>query len=110
MNIVAINGINLAYTRGGKGAPLMLLHGFPLDSSSWDELTPLLENDLDIITPDLRGFGQSTTIESPYTVSDMADDLAGLLDHLGIEKIAIAGHSMGGYIALAFAKIKDRHI
>ena len=104
MNIVAVNGINLAYTRGGKGAPLMLLHGFPLDSSSWDELTPLLENDLDIITPDLRGFGQSTTIESPYTVSDMADDLAGLLDHLGIEKIAIAGHSMGGYIALAFAK------
>lgn len=104
MNTVAINGINLAYTRRGKGTPLMLVHGFPLDSSSWNEIAPLLENVFDIILPDLRGFGQSTTIESSYTISDMADDLAGLLDHLGIEKTAMAGHSMGGYVALAFAK------
>ena len=104
MNTVAINGINLAYTRRGKGTPLMLVHGFPLDSSSWNEIIPLLEDKFDIITPDLRGFGQSSTIESPYTISDMADDLAGLLDHLGVEKTAMAGHSMGGYVALAFAK------
>ncbi len=104
MNKAAVNGINLAYARHGKGAPLMLVHGFPLDSSSWNELIPLLENEFDIIIPDLRGFGQSTTVESPYTVSDMADDLAGLLDHLRIEKVAMAGHSMGGYVALAFAK------
>ena len=68
------------------------------------KLLPLLDNKFDLITPDLRGFGQSTTVETPYTISDMADDLAGLLDHLGIEKIALAGHSMGGYVALAFAK------
>jgi len=104
MNIVAVNGINLAYTRRGKGMPLMLVHGFPLDSSSWNEITPFLEDKFDIILPDLRGFGQSTTIKSPYTMSDMADDLAGLLDHLGIEKTAMAGHSMGGYVTLAFAK------
>ena len=104
MNTVAINGINLAYARRGKGTPLMLVHGFPLDSSSWNEIIPLLEDKFDIITPDLRGFGQSSTIESPYTISDMADDLAGLLDHLGVEKTAMAGHSMGGYVALAFAK------
>jgi pimeloyl-ACP methyl ester carboxylesterase len=104
MNIVSVNGIDLAYNRRGKGTPLMLVHGFPLDSSSWNEIVSLLENEFDILTPDLRGFGQSTTIESPYTIVDMADDLAGLLDHLGIEKIAMAGHSMGGYVALAFAK------
>lgn len=104
MNTVAVNGINLAYTRRGKGTPLVLVHGFPLDSSSWNEVVPLLENKFDLILPDLRGFGQSTTIESPYTVSDMADDLASLMDHLGIEKTALAGHSMGGYVALAFAK------
>ena len=104
MNTVAVNGINLAYTRRGKGSPLMLVHGFPLDSSSWNEIIPLLESEFDIITPDLRGFGRSATIESPYTISDMADDLAGLLDHLGIGKTAVAGHSMGGYVALAFAK------
>ncbi len=104
MDTVDVNGINLAYTRLGKGTPLVLVHGFPLDSSSWNEVVPLLENKFDLILPDLRGFGQSTTIESPYTVSDMADDLASLMDHLGIEKTALAGHSMGGYISLAFAK------
>ena len=104
MNTVAVNGIDLAYTRRGKGMPLMLVHGFPLDSSSWNEIIPFLEDKFDIILPDLRGFGQSTTIKSPYTISDMADDLAGLLDHLRIEKTAMAGHSMGGYVALAFAK------
>ncbi|NOT05456.1 MAG: alpha/beta hydrolase [Anaerolineales bacterium] len=104
MDTVAVNGINLAYTRRGKGNPLVLVHGFPLDSSSWSEIIPFLEDRFDLILPDLRGFGRSTTVESPYTVSDMADDLAGLLDHLGIEKAALAGHSMGGYVALAFAK------
>ena len=104
MNSIAVNGINLAYSRRGKGAPVMLVHGFPLDSTSWNETALLLENKFDIILPDLRGFGKSTTVETQYTVSDMADDLAGLLDHLGIEKIAVAGHSMGGYVALAFAK------
>ena len=104
MNTVAINGINLAYERLGNGKPLMLIHGFPLDHTSWSEVTSLLKNDFDLILPDLRGFGQSTTMETPYTISDMADDLAGLLDDLKIEKIALAGHSMGGYVALAFAK------
>ncbi|WP_345320186.1 alpha/beta hydrolase [Candidatus Villigracilis proximus] len=54
--------------------------------------------------PGFAGFGQSFSLETPYTVSDMADDLAGLLDSLEIEKTVIAGHSMGGYVALAFAK------
>lgn len=104
MDTVAVNGINLAYTRLGKGTPLMLVHGFPLDSSSWNELIPYLKDHFDLILPDLRGFGKSTTVDAPYTLSDMADDLAGLLDHLGVEKTALAGHSMGGYISLAFAK------
>ena len=104
MDTVAVNGINLAYTRLGKGTPLVLVHGFPLDSSSWNELIPYLKDHFDLILPDLRGFGKSTTVESPYTLSDMADDLAGLLDYLGVEKTALAGHSMGGYISLAFAK------
>ena len=104
MNTVAVNGISLAYTRRGKGTPLVLIHGFPLDHTSWDEVASLLEDQFDIIMPDLRGFGQSTTVETPYTMSNMADDLAGLFDHLGIDKVALAGHSMGGYVALAFAK------
>ena len=105
MEKVKVNGIELAYTRYGKGTPLVLLHGYPLDHHIWDEIVPLLENKFDLILPDLRGFGESTTVNTPYTMDDFASDIGGLLDHLGIQKAAIAGHSMGGYVALAFARL-----
>lgn len=104
MKKIKLNGIELAYERRGKGTPLMLIHGYPLDHSIWNEVAAQLENDFDLILPDLRGFGESTTIESPYSISDIANDLAALLDSLGVEQTALAGHSMGGYVALAFAK------
>ena len=104
MEIISVNGFDLAYVRYGRGIPLVLLHGFPLDHTSWNEVVPFLENDFEVILPDLRGLGQSTTVETPYTISDMADDIAGLLDQLRVEKAVIAGHSMGGYVALAFAR------
>ncbi|HEY3473090.1 MAG TPA: alpha/beta hydrolase, partial [Anaerolineales bacterium] len=105
MEKINVNGIQLAYERRGKGTPLVLLHGFPLDHQVWDEIVPLLEGTFDLIIPDLRGFGESTTVDSFYTLEDYASDIAGLLDHLGIQKAAIAGHSMGGYIALAFVRL-----
>lgn len=104
MEKVNVNGIQIAYTRKGTGKPLVLVHGYPLDHTIWDEVLPLLENEFDIITPDLRGFGQSEVVESQYKISDMAAEIAGLLDQLGIDKTVIAGHSMGGYISLAFAR------
>lgn len=104
MKKILVNDVSIAYERRGKGTPLVLVHGFPLDHTSWNEVAPLLENKFDLIIPDMRGFGQSTPTESPYTISDLADDIAGLLDALKIEKTALAGHSMGGYVALAFAK------
>lgn len=82
----------------------MLIHGFPLDRSIWNELVPLLEDRFDLIVPDLRGFGRSGTVDAPYTLTDMGDDIAALLDDLEIDKAYLAGHSMGGYLALAFAK------
>lgn len=105
METLNINGIRLAYERHGKGTPLVLLHGFPLDRHLWDDIVPLLKDDFDLIIPDLRGFGGSSTVDSFYAMEDYALDIAGLLDHLGVEKTAIAGHSMGGYIALAFARL-----
>jgi 3-oxoadipate enol-lactonase len=104
MNKITVNGIELAYSRRGVGAPLVLLHGYPLDGSIWNEVAPLLEGQFDLIIPDLRGFGESTTTQSSYGMSEMAADVAGLLDALKVEKAAIAGHSMGGYVALAFLK------
>lgn len=103
MESVKVNGIELAYERRGRGTPLVLLHGYPLDHSIWDALTERLDGEFDLILPDLRGFGKSTTVDTIYTMEDFAADIAGLLDHLGIQKTAIAGHSMGGYITLAFA-------
>lgn len=105
METIAVNGITLAYTRRGRGAPLVLIHGYPLDHSIWDQVVPLLEDKFDLIIPDLRGFGRSSTVDAQYSLDDMASDLAGLLDQLGVEKAALAGHSMGGYLALAFARL-----
>jgi 3-oxoadipate enol-lactonase len=104
MEKVSLNGISLAYERRGKGAPLLLVHGFPLDHTTWEPLLAHLEADFDVILPDLRGFGQSDAPEGAYTVEQMAADLAGLLDALNIQKTYIAGHSMGGYVSLAFAR------
>jgi 3-oxoadipate enol-lactonase len=105
METIDVNGIRLAYDRRGKGTPMVLLHGFPLDHHLWDEVVPLLEDQFDLIIPDLRGFGGSSTVDSFYSMEDYASDLAALLDHLGIPKAAIVGHSMGGYAALAFARL-----
>jgi pimeloyl-ACP methyl ester carboxylesterase len=98
-----VNGVQIAYERRGYGTPLILLHGYPLDHTIWEPVVLLLENSAELILPDLRGFGQSDAVPSPYSLVDMAADIAGLLDQLKIEKAAIAGHSMGGYVALAFA-------
>ena len=110
MEKIGINGIELAYTRRGKGNPLVLLHGYPLDHHLWNDVVPLLEDSFDLILPDLRGFGESTTVDTPYTMDDLASDITGLLDQLGIQKAAIAGHSMGGYVALAFARLHPDRI
>lgn len=104
MEFLKVNGVDLAYERRGSGSPLVLLHGYPLDHFIWSTVAARLETKgFDLILPDLRGFGKSTTLDTPYLMDDFAHDLAGLLDHLGIQKTAIAGHSMGGYVALAFA-------
>ncbi|MGA7192028.1 MAG: alpha/beta hydrolase [Anaerolineales bacterium] len=104
MEKTKVNGINVAYERRGRGEPLVLIHGYPLDGTTWSEVASLLENDFDLIIPDLRGMGQSDAVDKTYTVADLASDIAGLLDYLKIQKTFIAGHSMGGYVALAFAR------
>ncbi len=99
-----IDGIDIASIRRGKGVPLVLIHGYPLDHSIWDEVAPLLSDDFDLIIPDLRGFGGSDLIEADQSIIDYATDIAGLLTRLRIRKTVLAGHSMGGYVALAYAR------
>lgn len=104
MEIIKVNNVQIAFEKVGRGSPLVLIHGYPLDHSIWNETAKLLQDDFQVILPDVRGFGESTTVDSPYSMTDIADDLAGLLDALKIDKAFFAGHSMGGYVALAFAK------
>lgn len=88
---------------GGNGEPVVLLHAFPLDGRMWEEQARELARQKRVIVPDLPGFGQSA--EAPASSLDqMADEVARLLDGLGIERVTLAGLSMGGYAALAFAR------
>ena len=104
MEKLNIDGIDIAYVRRGRGNPLVLIHGYPLDHTIWDEVGPFMEKDFDLIIPDLRGFGESGIMESDNSIIGYATDIAGLLSHLKIKKASLAGHSMGGYVALAFAR------
>lgn len=104
MNKSSVNGLELAYESHGKGMPMVLLHGYPLDHTIWESLLPRLKNDFDLILPDLRGFGELQAAMKKFSMADCAADVAGLLEQLGIQKAAIVGHSMGGYVALAFAR------
>ena len=103
MEKLLINNLSLAFERHGKGIPLLLIHGFPLDHASWNPLLPQITSLFDVILPDLPGFGSSDIPDEIHTIAEMAADLAVLLDELNIQKTCLAGHSMGGYVALAFA-------
>lgn len=92
--------LSLYYEEAGEGAPLLLLHGFPLSGSIWREQIKSLSKQMRVIAPDLRGFGKSSPPDIPYSMDLYADDAIMLLDHLGIEKAGVCGMSMGGYVLL----------
>jgi 3-oxoadipate enol-lactonase len=110
MNTFTGNRQMIAFERHGNGLPLVLIHGYPLDHSIWDPIVPLLKEKFDVILPDLRGFGLSEGSPAQYQMADLAADVVLLLDHLGLEKAFVAGHSMGGYVALAFASLHSERI
>ena len=93
----------MAYQDSADQTTVLFIHGFPLNSAMWgpqfDELTDLAR----LIAPDLRGHGQSDAPSGPYTMATLAEDCAGLLDYLGVNRpVILCGHSMGGYIAFEF--------
>jgi len=101
------NGLNLAFDMAGSGRPVVWLHAFPYDRRMWRPEFAHRPGDYQYLAPDLRGFGESDMFrngEAP-SVELMADDVALLLDSWDIsEPVAVAGLSMGGYVALAFAR------
>jgi len=95
--------IVLAYDESGSGRPLLLVHGYPLNRHMWQPQVATLGDASRVIAPDLRGHGESGAPDAPHTVDRLADDLAELLDGLGVtQPVVVGGLSMGGYVALAF--------
>jgi pimeloyl-ACP methyl ester carboxylesterase len=92
-----------AYHESGSGKPLALVHGFPLDWRIFEPQVAELSKKHRVIAPDLPGFGQSKS-DKPFTIASAADHVHELLKALGALPVALGGLSMGGYIALAFAK------
>jgi 3-oxoadipate enol-lactonase len=101
---VAIGGRQLSYQAVGGGPPLVLAHAFPFDGRMWRQTAAALAGRARVITPDLRGFGHSELGPDAFSIADLADDLAALLDALNLPAAAVGGLSMGGYVALAFAQ------
>ena len=89
----------------GSGDPIVLLHGFPLTREVWDAQAAQLAQRSRVIRPDLRGMGASSVPEGPYLMETLAGDVAAVLDALGMERASIVGHSMGGYVAMAFCRM-----
>src|SRR5690349_8852079 len=100
------NGANIFYRIEGKGIAVILLHGFGEDGSVWDEQIPL-KTQCKLIIPDLPGSGASTFIKHEplaSTIEFYADCIYALLKNENVDSCIVLGHSMGGYITLAFAE------
>jgi 3-oxoadipate enol-lactonase len=96
--------MDLAYGDEGPGPVVVLLHGFPLSREMWAEQLAGIGSVYRVIAPDLRGFGESPVPEGVYTMDEMADDVAELLETLEIMgPVVVGGLSMGGYVALSLA-------
>lgn len=96
------DGTEIFYEVRGEGAPLILLHPFPLNHQFWQGCVPLLEHRYRLIIPDLRGHGDSSPGEGPATMEKHARDLLQLCNQEGIGKAVFAGVSIGGYILFEF--------
>jgi pimeloyl-ACP methyl ester carboxylesterase len=96
--------MELAFRDSGNGRPLVLLHAFPLSSAMWLDQREGLAEVCRVVTPDQRGFGGSDLGDDPPSLDACADDLAELLDRLGLDRVVLGGLSMGGYVAMAFLR------
>jgi pimeloyl-ACP methyl ester carboxylesterase len=91
---------------GGTGTPVLLVHAFPLRARMWEPQIEALGDRWRFVAPDLKGFGDSDAPDdaSSYSMDAFADDLKAVTDELGIDRVVLAGLSLGGYVALAFLR------
>ncbi len=102
--IIETGSTQLSYNIYGKGFPVVLVHGFGEDGRIWKNQINYLQSNFQLIIPDLRESGQSTLNDELLSIESMADDVQQILDAENISQCILFGHSMGGYITLAFAE------
>lgn len=105
MNTFTYKNTVINYSDSGKGNTILLIHGFLEDSNMWIDLTSHLDKRFRVIAVDLLGHGKSDCYGYVHTMEDQADMLFALISELRLRKVSLIGHSMGGYIALAFAEL-----
>ena len=98
-----VNGLQMYYEIHGRGEPLVLVHGAFGAIDQWGSILSTLAEDHQVIAVDLQGHGRTADIDRPFTYDDFADDVAGLMDHLGVAQADVVGYSMGATIVLRFA-------
>ncbi len=103
-NYVDLDNLRIHYVRHGAGMPIILQHGWPEFWYTWYKNIPALSQYFDVIVPDLRGFGETEKPEKVPNVDDYVNDLANLIDHLGLNDVGIVTHDVGAWIAQAYAR------
>lgn len=98
-----INGLHMYYSTTGSGRPLLLLHGGLGSSDMFGPVLSTLAQQHQVIAPDLQGHGRTADIDRPIDVRLMADDIAVLIDHLGLDRPDVVGYSLGGGVAMHVA-------
>jgi 3-oxoadipate enol-lactonase len=111
MSHLTANGLELFHQRGGAGEPLLLIQGMSGTHLSWGEpFVEALAADFDVARYDHRGIGRSVAVTDPFSIADLADDAAGVLDALGWESAHVLGISMGGMVAQELALRRPERI
>lgn len=109
LKTISIHGNRVAYRDQGSGEVLLLVHGMGGSSQTWRDVIPALAGKYRVIAPDLLGHGQSDKPRGDYSVGAFAVLLRDLLDELGITKVTVVGHSLGGGVAMQFAHQHRRY-
>jgi pimeloyl-ACP methyl ester carboxylesterase len=108
--ILNFKNANIFYSDEGKGTAVVLIHGFLENSTMWDKIKPELIKKNRIITVDLLGHGKSDCLGYVHSMELFAETIEAVLKHVKIRKYILVGHSLGGYISLALAKMKSTKI
>lgn len=102
--------IEVVYNDRGQGACILLLHGYLETSGVWENFSERFLDQFRVITMDLPGHGKSGTWGMVHSMEDLAGSVIAVIDEEGIDKVFLVGHSMGGYVAMAFADLYPDHL